>query len=130
MKRRILILALAVAVLAVFTGCASAAAAKVYGENDTAISVDEGQMFTISLAENPTTGYQWAVAIGDESIVKLEKEDYQADKNDQQLVGSGGTKQIIFKAAKKGQTTITLVYERNWEKNPDDQKIVYNVEVK
>ncbi len=129
MKRCLCIWMAAVVILGLFAGCA-ASSAKVYGEKDTAISAEEGQTFVVRLNENPTTGYQWTYAIGDESIVQFVKEDYQADSKDTQLAGSGGVKEVTFKALKKGQTTIAMVYERSWEKNPDDQKIVYNVEVK
>jgi predicted secreted protein len=120
---------LVVVLIAAFAGCA-ASAPKTFGEKDTTIAVDEGQTFVIRLVENPTTGYQWSHVIADEGIIQFTKEEYKADSQDTNLVGGGGIKDITFKAAKKGTTTITLTNERSWEQNPDDKKIVYNVEVK
>lgn len=117
--------------LFIFTSCASGNAdyAKVYGKEGTNISVKTGENFTIELEQNITTGYSWTYTIADESIIKLIKDDYITKESDKKLVGAGGLRVLTFEALKAGGTTILLVYERSFEKHPDDQKITYNVTV-
>jgi len=69
------------ALAAALVGCGKAEA--VYGRDDTSISVNSGEKFTIKLDANPTTGYEWNVSVSDESVVTLEKSEYQQG-------GSGG----------------------------------------
>ena len=119
--------------LAVFTfaSCASgsAEAAKVYGKDNTKITAKAGETFTIQLEENVTTGYRWSLTIADESVVKLTKDDYNTEQTDKKLVGAGGIRELTFEALKAGSTTLSLVYERSFDKHPDDQKITFNVTV-
>lgn len=129
LKKYLILLLLLLAVFA--AGCgASASGQKTYGKEDTNICVDEGKTFTIALNENPTTGYSWTYAISDEGIIAKSKDVFEAESTDTQLVGAGGMRIVSFKGLKKGSAIITFVYERSWEKNPEDEKIVYNVEVK
>lgn len=115
-----------------FASCAlsNADAAKVYGKEDTNITAKAGEAFTIKLEENITTGYKWYYTIADESIVKFKKDDYITKESDKNLVGAGGIRALTFEALKAGSTTISLVYQRSFDKQPNDQKIIYNVTVK
>jgi predicted secreted protein len=88
---------------ALLAGCGSAQAT--YGKDDTSISAKAGDTFTIKLEENPTTGYQWSYAISDESIVALDKDEYVADDKSGELMGSGGTRVLTFKALAAGSAT-------------------------
>lgn len=80
------------------------------------IQQDEKSSFSISVEENATTGYRWSCKIDNEKIVKLTN-----DKNvyeDKGLIGAPTTRVFTFGAVKEGKTTITLSYERSWEKEP------------
>ncbi|MGI5848941.1 MAG: protease inhibitor I42 family protein [Christensenellales bacterium] len=128
--KKIMVLVLAVSfIVMIAVGCTATAGQKVYGKDDTDISVDTGQSFTIKLEENPTTGYQWSVSISDESIVKLENDYYKQEPTDKQLVGAGGYRMLTFKGLKQGNATITLIYERSFEEHSAIETIVYNVTV-
>ena len=85
------------------------------GKDKADISADKNS-FSISIDENPTTGYRWSQKIADEGIVKLAKDDYNAPQSG--LVGAGGTRVFTYTAVAPGKTTILLNYERSWEGNP------------
>jgi len=127
-KTAIIILALLLATAAMFTGCGNTEA--VYGVDDTSISVKAGDMFTIKLEANATTGYEWSATISDETILALDKSDYVADEAASGVVGSGGAQVMTFKALKSGEATIDMVYQQSWEPKDDDQHIKYIVTVK
>jgi len=114
-------------VIGMTAGCA--AKASVYGKDDKNITVKAGESFVIQLDENPTTGYQWAVTISDESIVKLDKDDYQQQSAESGVVGAGGTRILTFKGLKQGTATVTLSYERSFEENSSVETLKYQVTV-
>ncbi len=130
MKKIIYISLMLALAIFVFTGCSSASADKIYGKDDKDIEVNAGETFTISLEENPSTGYAWTIDISDESIVKLEKDDYEPEPADKDIVGIGGLRILTFKGLKEGSATITLTYERGFEENSATETLVYNVKVK
>lgn len=103
---------------------------RIYGKDDTKIETAAGMTFIIQLDENPTTGYQWADAvISDSSVIKQADSSYASTPVASDIVGSGGTRTITFKALKAGTVTITLNYQRSWEKKPAET-LTFNVTVK
>ncbi|MBU4350933.1 protease inhibitor I42 family protein [Patescibacteria group bacterium] len=76
--------------------------------------VDE--IFTITLAANPTTGYEWQID-SDADFIELVDKTYKA-ATDETLVGAGGEETLNFKALKAGETRITFSYSREWESKP------------
>ncbi len=95
-----------------------------FTETTDVISVRTGQYFTITLTENPSTGYSWeGPFIGDEAIVQLvvasRKRSIEAVPN------VGGPTEVTwkFKALSPGSTTIIFKYRRSWETEPIDTKI-------
>ena len=80
------------------------------------LKVMVGQEFTLRLASNRTTGYQWQLAEPpDEGIVKLVGTRYVEPKT--KLAGAGGEEAWSFKAVSKGKALIAMKYVRPWEKN-------------
>lgn len=71
---------------------------------------------TVTLEENPTTGYLWKLVIGTEGILKLQSDTYTPTKTSDQVVGSGGNHSWVFKGVSKGETVLTFKYFRPWEK--------------
>lgn len=128
MKKCLVLLALVLLTAAILLGCA--ACGKVYGKEDTDISVNAGETFTVSLEENPTTGYQWSYTISDENVIEISKDEYVADSRNENVAGAGGQRNITFMAKSKGSAVIDMVYERSWEKNEDDEKRTFQIEVK
>jgi predicted secreted protein len=86
-----------------------------------------GQECTIMLKSNRTTGYQWQLAEAlNEGIIKLIITDYK--RPEENLIGTGGKEIWILKAVGKGNTTITMVYVRPWEKETAPvQSVVFTV---
>jgi inhibitor of cysteine peptidase len=113
----------------VLAGCSGASADKVYGKEDTNITVSEGDAFTIQLEENPTTGYGWAVSISDDSVIKLTDDQYTTDRKNKNVEGAGGVHGYEFEALAKGTAQITFVYERSFEENSAIETVVYNITV-
>lgn len=75
--------------------------------------------FTISLAANPTTGYQWSVIGFDKEILSVTSSVYQRPNT--HLIGAGGAMLFTF-SLNKGKTypktmNILFQYARPWEKN-------------
>jgi inhibitor of cysteine peptidase len=82
--------------------------------------VSVGQVFTIALSENPTTGYRWDAKF-DGQFLKLEETRFEADIPES--IGSGGTEIFKFIAIKPGKTEILVHYRRPWEKRIIEEKM-------
>jgi inhibitor of cysteine peptidase len=85
--------------------------------NGQAFEITVGETFQVSLPENPTTGYRWIVYGSGMPFVSLDKEDYVTPENDpaRPILGGGGTKILTLKAAKPGETELSLRLRRSWE---------------
>jgi inhibitor of cysteine peptidase len=82
-------------------------------DNGKTIELKKGQVLSITLAANPTTGYTWEVVEGDEKVVRqLGEIEF---KPESEAVGAGGVQIIRLEVMNTGQTTLKLVYHRPWE---------------
>ena len=79
------------------------------------VEMKVGDTLQVMLEGNPTTGYDWERASGDEAV--LEQLGASTFKADSDLMGSGGQVTLRFKAVAAGQTTLQLVYHRPWEED-------------
>jgi len=99
--------------LSLLAGCSSKAVNVDDSMNGQTITVNAGATFEVSLAGNPTTGYNWYAANLDETILSQSGEaDFKADSS---AIGAGGIITNSFKAEATGTTTLTLEYKRAWE---------------
>jgi inhibitor of cysteine peptidase len=86
-------------------------------DNGKTIKLKVGDLVTISLKGNPTTGYSWRTGKLDGTAVEQAGEPkYTTDPHGQGMVGVGGTFLFKFNAAKVGKTEVNLEYVRPWEK--------------
>jgi len=69
--------------------------------------------FTITIDENPTTGYMWEYKIGDENSIEYVSDNYI--KPNTNLIGAGGKREFTFKTLKSSETLIEFNYKRSWE---------------
>ncbi|KGP62862.1 hypothetical protein EP47_05185 [Legionella norrlandica] len=73
--------------------------------------------FVVSLAANPTTGYQWSIVTFDENLLTLSNSVYEKPQTN--LIGAGGKMLFIFNLNKgktyPKQTKMTFKYARAWE---------------
>lgn len=77
------------------------------------ISAQIGAQVTISLSENPTTGYRWAVDKVDAQYIELKSSDYVLPSSTG--VGGGGTRHLTFALKKNGTAQLKLKLWRDWE---------------
>lgn len=72
---------------------------------------------SLIMSENNTTGYEWIYILGDAEILKIERDKYVADNNEEGLVGAGGNRVIEIVGAAEGSTTIRCEHKRSWEED-------------
>jgi inhibitor of cysteine peptidase len=86
-----------------------------YTDPAVAITVRKGEVFTISLDSNRTTGYRWVlVQEPDGTVVRCVGTEYLPA--DSRRTGAGGSEIWTFEAVDKGSAVICLHYLRPWEK--------------
>jgi|AMWB02.1.fsa_nt_gi inhibitor of cysteine peptidase len=101
-----------------------------YTDPAVAITVNRGEVFTISLESNRTTGYRWVLdQEPDGKVVRYVGTEYRPA--DSRLAGAGGLEIWTFEAVNKGSAVICLHYLRPWEKGiPAVRKAEFPVLVK
>ena len=105
--------------LAIFSGCQSNETVLSELDNGKQVAIQPGDIVSITLASNPTTGYSWQVIEIYEAVLTQKGEpEYKQNSGTQGLVGSGGTETFRFEALESGSTTLTLGYARPWESVP------------
>jgi len=106
-------------VMAVFSGCGAQGANLTETDNGKQITVKPGDVITLTLNSNPTTGYSWQVMEIDNAILLQEGDsEYKQASGTDGLVGAGGMETFHFKAIGTGTTTLKLGYMRPWESVP------------
>lgn len=92
-------------------------------DNGKEVSVKKGQMITVRLEANPTTGYGWEVSEIDPQVLTQNGEKtYEQASQSKNLVGGGGWETFTFTAQQTGETTLKLIYRRSWEKGVEPIK--------
>ena len=119
MRRFITLAITSVLAVSLIAGCAGITT---YTNPSETISTSVNGEFVIAVDSNPTTGYNWNASY-DESMLSLEKDEYNPDEKEPGLVGAGGTQYYQFKALKAGSTEINLTYLRSWEEGCADRKV-------
>jgi inhibitor of cysteine peptidase len=91
-------------VLALFSGCGTKGTNLTDADNGKQIFIKTGDMLTLTLPSNPTTGYSWQVMEIDNAILTQNGEaDYKQSSDSEGLVGAGGTETFHFKAVGTGK---------------------------
>jgi predicted secreted protein len=92
--------------------------------HDGRVTVVLGQVFTVTLESNPSTGYRWEWVDSQDSLVEQmgEAQFKPCETGDPPLVGAGGWESFDFKAVHQGQMTLKLVYRRPWEEGVEPLK--------
>ena len=88
-------------------------------DNDRTIDLAVGDAVRISLPENATTGYRWAIDRVDDDVIEAAGSEPHYAGN---AVGSGGDVTFIFKGRKSGSGEIVLKYWRHFEGDASVQK--------
>lgn len=74
----------------------------------------------ISLAENPTTGYQWAIELSAEGIMDQDGDEYTPDTVPEGMTGAGGMHTWRFGTLAPGEVTLRFSLQRSWEAGAED----------
>jgi len=87
-----------------------------------------GDSMVLVLDSNPSTGYSWVVKSVDNPVLKLDGE--PVFKSDSSRLGATGKTTITFTTVHTGSQTLTLLYQRPFEKDIDPLKtFIVNVVV-
>ncbi len=117
--------------LALFSGCGANGTSLSDADNGKQITVQPGDIVTLTLVSNPTTGYSWQVMEVDATVLVQDGEpEYQQSPGSEGLVGAGGTETFRFKAIGKGETKLNLGYMRPWESVPPIETFTVTIAVK
>ncbi|MBL7977428.1 MAG: protease inhibitor I42 family protein [Bacteroidetes Order II. Incertae sedis bacterium] len=74
-----------------------------------------GDLFSLSLNANPSTGYAWYPTEESKAIaVQVNDGVFKSSNTDPMVVGAGGTQTLPFKVVKSGE--VVVEYRRSWEK--------------
>lgn len=82
-------------------------------DNGRSIALQVGGTFTVSLDENPTTGFQWAIDSNSGDLVKLQASEYVPAAGSG--VGGGGQRILTFKGQRAGNGQLKLKLWREWQ---------------
>ena len=119
MKKNFLTLVLMVlAVLTTFSSCKPQQVATTAGGGNPMSFSTNGQLVTVVLEGNNTTGYSWGYKIKNSTVAGYVSDEYKsnnADKN-QMMAGAGGKHTFVFKALKQGTAYVTFDYAQHWKK--------------
>ncbi|NJR65542.1 MAG: protease inhibitor I42 family protein [Leptolyngbyaceae cyanobacterium CRU_2_3] len=77
------------------------------------IQVNSGDIFSVRLTENPTTGYRWTIQSMNDEILELQNSEYAAPANIG--IGSGSQRIFTFRAHAAGTADLQLKEWRGWE---------------
>jgi inhibitor of cysteine peptidase len=92
------------------------------------ISLNKGEKFTVSLKEEPSTGYLWELNLS--NGLSIYEDTYIESLNPQHIAGIPGTHLWIIEATSPGSQKVTGIYKKSW-KNPTgtEKKFTLTVEV-
>jgi predicted secreted protein len=112
--RKLIALAVALSMLALGTALAEA---------------PNAATLTLTFAENPTTGYEWTFASGDEAVLTIADNGYTVLPDPKDAEGTGGTHSWTLTGKAEGDTTATFILKQNWEGGEETAKVVYTYHV-
>ena len=84
------------------------------------VEVKTGDVFTVALDSNATTGFSWTeqAKVTDGKVLKQTGHEYvapQANDDTKPVAGMSGIEEWWFTAGQTGTTTATMSYNRPWE---------------
>jgi predicted secreted protein len=83
-------------------------------DDNSHICLNVGDLVSIKLVSNPTTGYSWGKP---ENIAHLKLLSTQSEKDSTDRVGAAGFQVFSLKATEVGESKVVLSYARPFEKN-------------
>jgi inhibitor of cysteine peptidase len=120
MMRVLVMLLVSLVLLSMLAGCSSTlyAVGLDASYDGKTVEVPSDSQLTVSLASNPTTGYEWVLAgISDMSVVELVDTYFVPYPSD--LMGTGGMEVWTFQIVHGGSSLISIEYRQPWEEGVD-----------
>lgn len=97
----------------------------------TPVRLTPGDTLVLALDENPTTGYQWSVAVPPAPTrLRPTGDRFVGKPAAPEQTGVGGTRELRFVALTAGKTQLDLNYQRSWEKDNPARSLRVAVEVR
>ena len=84
----------------------------VESDNGRTVGIRQGESVRVTLPENATSGYRWAIDRYDEEFIQVLATEPRYAAN---AIGSGGEVAFIFQGKKIGAGEIVLKHWRQWE---------------
>ena len=81
------------------------------------VTLAPNDFLTVTLDDNPTTGYSWALDQVDASVLAPQHDDFTQGSSN--APGSGGTRALSFKALRAGSTVLRL---KRWRPSEGDTR--------
>jgi len=74
------------------------------------VEAQVGDILTLRLPENPSTGYRWEVEVG--SVVEVVSDSFALEGDG---IGAGGEREFVFCIRQPGSDIIKMMLRRSWE---------------
>lgn len=97
------------------------------GAAGSTVALRRGQLLTIRLVGNPTTGYQWERVAGGEPVLTPQGEPRYLPESGR--VGAGGTYSFTFLATGSGSAELSFVYRRSFGHAAPGETVRFSVTV-
>ncbi|MBE9228823.1 protease inhibitor I42 family protein [Phormidium sp. LEGE 05292] len=81
-------------------------------DNGKVITLKRGQILTLRLDENPTTGYRWSNPTFNAQVLQLNSDNFNLPSNS--AIGGGGQRVFTFQANNSGQVRLQFKKLREW----------------
>ena len=91
-------------------------------DNGSRFELNRGNVLTLRLESNPSTGYSWQIAENDGKVMELMGEPTYETPERKLIVGGIEYRIYRFKALTRGTNVLELQYKRIWEKEKEPLK--------
>jgi inhibitor of cysteine peptidase len=75
-----------------------------------------GDLFEVTLPENPTTGYRWQLHSPVGPVLEVEDDSFAGPSSG--MIGAGGLRSWRFRVLKEGLAHLVIDNRRSWEPSP------------
>jgi inhibitor of cysteine peptidase len=99
-------------------------------DKDSSLEVRQGDVITVRLPENPTTGYRWAIKEMDEEIIEPARESSDFALSPDAGIGGGGERRLDFRVKKAGVAHVQLELARSWEEGSAIDRYGFTIQVR
>ena len=107
-------LASAAALLAACGGSGGATIEVTEADTNKTVTATVGDEVSVTLKENPTTGYEWNMIAGP-GLTAVSDDFIGPSPSPSPMMGAGGVHTWVYKVDQAGTLTLTGVYARSWE---------------